>query len=131
MIGMKQKQEVLLRFFRENDSKSKISRDLGIHRRTVRKYIEEYLLEVEKEKSVGTHVEGALARYISEQPKYKRPTTPKPALTGEVAHQIDLYLEENKRKRREGMHKQQMLKRDIHEALIEQGFQICYTTVCN
>ena len=71
MIGMKQKQEVLLRFFRENDSKSKISRDLGIHRRTVRKYIEEYLLEVEKEKSDGTHVEGALAKYISEPPKYK------------------------------------------------------------
>jgi len=131
MIEMTQKQEVLLRFFRENDSKSKISRDLGIHRRTVRRYIEEYLLELEKEKNDGTHVEGSLAKYISEPPKYKRTTTPRPALTEKVIRQIDLYLEENKRKRQEGMGKQVMLKRDIHEALIEQGFQVGYTTVCN
>ena len=49
MITMKEKQDVLLRFFREGDSKSKISRDLGINRRTVRRYIEEYLMVQEKE----------------------------------------------------------------------------------
>lgn len=131
MIKMTQKQEVLLRFFREGDSKSKISRDIGIDRKTIRKYIYDYLLELEKEKTSGTHVEGSLAKYISEPPKYKRTTTPKPALTVEVSNQIDTYLEENKRKRGEGMRKQVMLKRDIHEALLDQGFNIGYTTVCN
>lgn len=131
MIEMKDKQEVLLRFFRDGDSKSKISRDLRVDRKTVRKYILEYLREIEKEKSLGSHVEGSLAKYISDPPKYKRTTTPRPALTEETARQIDFYLEENKHKRREGMHKQQMLKRDIHEALLEQGFKIGYTTVCN
>lgn len=131
MIKMQDKQEVLLRFFRDGDSKSKISRDLRVDRKTVRKYILEYLLEVEKEKASGTHIEGSLAKYISEAPKYNRITPFKPALTEEVAQQIDSYLDENKRKRREGMHKQQMLKRDIHEALVDQGFQIGYTTVCN
>jgi len=57
-------------------------------------------LEVEKEKDDGTHVEGALAKYISEPPKYKARTSPKVALTEEVTVQIDQYLEENKRKRR-------------------------------
>ena len=128
---MAQKQEVLLRFFREGDSKSKISRDLGINRRTVRHYITEYLTELEKEKKAGTHVEGTLATYVSEPPQYHRSSSPKLALTKEVINQIDLYLEENKRKRREGMRKQVMLKRDIHEALIDQGFIIGYTTVCN
>ena len=89
---MTQKQEVLLRFFREGDSKSKISRDIGIDRKTIRKYIYDYLLELEKEKVLGTHVEGSLAKYISEPPKYKRTTTPKPALTVEVSNQIDTYL---------------------------------------
>jgi transposase len=131
MITMTQKQEVILRFFRDSDSKSKISRDLKIHRQTVRDYINEYLAVLEKEKRAGTHVEGCLSTYVSEPPKYHRPTTPKPALTEEVCKQIDLYLTENKRKRREGMRKQIMLKKDIHEALVEQGFSIGYTTVCN
>jgi len=47
---MKKKQEVILRFFRDGDSKSKISRDLQLHRQTVRAYIAEYLAELEKEK---------------------------------------------------------------------------------
>ena len=128
---MAQKQEVLLRFFREGDSKSKISRDLGINRRTVRNYITEYLAELEKEKKAGTHVEGALGTYVSAPPKYHRPSSPKLALTKAVVKQIELYLEENKRKRREGMRKQVMLKKDIYEALIDQGFSIGYTTVCN
>jgi len=51
---------------------------------------------VARKRNDGTHVEGALARYISEAPKYKRTTTPKPAFTEEIAYQINLYLEENK-----------------------------------
>ena len=60
MIKMAQKQEVLLRFFREGDSKSKISRDLRINRRTVRRYIEEYLAVLEKEKLIGNYMDGCL-----------------------------------------------------------------------
>jgi transposase len=131
MITMKKKQEVILRFFRDGDSKSKISRDLQLHRQTVRDYIGEYLAELGKEKTKGTHAEGSLAAYVSESPKYKARTTPKVALTKGVCSQIDLYLEENLRKRREGMRKQVMLKKDIHEALVEQGISIGYTTVCN
>ena len=95
---MKKKQEVILRFFRDGDSKSKISRDLRLHRQTVRDYIFEYLDELRKEKAECTHVEGSLAAYVSEPPKYKARSSPKVALTEEVCNQIDIYLEENKRK---------------------------------
>lgn len=81
MITMKEKQEVILRFFRDGDSKSKISRDLQLHRQTVRAYITEYLDELKKGKTKGTHAEGSLAAYVSESPKYKSRTTPKVALT--------------------------------------------------
>ena len=90
MITMKEKQDVLLRFFREGDSKSKISRDLGINRRTVRRYIEEYLSVQEKEKTAGTHIDGCLPSYVSEPPTYHRPSTPKPALTEDVCAQINI-----------------------------------------
>ena len=128
---MAQKQEVLLRFFRDGDSRSKISRDMGINRRTVRRYLEEYLAVLEKEKAEGTHVEGVLSSYVSEPPKYTRTNAARPALTDEVIRQIDFFLNENERKRRDGMLKQLMLKKDIHEALLEKGFRIGYTTVCN
>ena len=82
---MADKQEFLILFFRDGDSKSIISRDLKVDRKTIRKYILEYFQELEKEKNAGTHVEGALARYISEKPKYKARTSPKVALTEEVA----------------------------------------------
>jgi transposase len=130
MITMAQKQEVLLRFFREGDSKSKISRDLKVNRRTVRRYIEEYLVAQEKEKLIGNYMDGCLSSYVSQDPKYSRPPGIQRKLTHEVCSQIDSFLEENDRKRREGMRKQIMLKKDIHEALLEQGFSIGYTTVC-
>jgi len=131
MITMGQKQEVILRFFRDGDSKSKISRDLKLHRETVRKYITEYLQAKEKEKLEGHHIEGVLSSYVSKPPKYHRPVSVKKALTEEVRSKIDEYLEDNDRKCREGMRKQVMLKKDIHEALIERGYKIGYTTVCN
>jgi transposase len=131
MIKMGQKQEVLLRFFREGDSKSKISRDLRINRRTVRRYIEEYLAVQEKEKLCGEYMDGCLSSYVSQEPKYYRPEGIQRKLNQDICSQIDSYLEENDRKRREGMRKQIMLKKDIHEALLELGYSIGYTTVCN
>ena len=131
MIKMGQKQEVLLRFIREGDSRSKISRDLKINRRTVRRYIEEYLAAQEKEKLTDDYMDGCLSSYVSQDPKYSRPPGIQRKLTQDICSQIESYLEENNRKRREGMRKQIMLKKDIHEALIEEGFSIGYTTVCN
>lgn len=131
MINMAQKQEVLLRFFREGDSKSKISRDLKINRRTVRRYIEEYLCVQEQEKLAGKNMDGCLSSYVSHPPDYYRPPGTQRKLTQQVCSQIDSYLEENALKRREGMRKQIMLKKDIHDALLEHGISIGYTTVCN
>ena len=131
MINMAQKQEVLLRFFREGDSKSKISRDLKINRRTVRRYIEEYLCVQELEKLAGNNMDCCLSSYVSQPPEYYRLPGTQRKLTQQVCSQIDSYLEENARKRREGMRKQIMLKKDIHDALLEQGISIGYTTVCN
>ncbi|MCP4073412.1 MAG: IS21 family transposase, partial [Hyphomicrobiales bacterium] len=43
---------------------------------------------------------------------------------------IDGYISQNKVKRDQGKHKQQMQKKDMHQALLEAGYEIGYTTVC-
>ncbi len=43
MISMDTKQEIIRRYFRENDSERKIAMDLQINRKTVNKYLKDYL----------------------------------------------------------------------------------------
>lgn len=52
-------------------------------------------------------------------------------LTPEIIERIGYYSQENEIKRAMGRSKQQKKKIDIHEALIEEGFDISYPTVCN
>jgi hypothetical protein len=50
-------------------------------------------------------------------------------LTDEVIDRIKFYLKENENKRLNGLSKQQKKKKDIHEALINEGFNISYPSV--
>lgn len=43
MISMDTKQEIIRRYFRENDTERKIAHDMQINRKTVKKYLQEYL----------------------------------------------------------------------------------------
>jgi hypothetical protein len=68
---------------------------------------------------------------IIEPPKYRRQGRSKGALTEDVAARISHYLQLNADRRKQGLHKQQMKRCDIHQALLDEGHQIGYTTVCN
>lgn len=130
MLKMSTKQEIILRYYREGQSQRKISRDLQICRKTVKKYLEDY----EKQRNKEPPKEGelsALNNSIREAPKYDSTTRKKRRLTKEIAEQIDKYLTSNKEKRRSGKRKQLLKKIDIWEGLKGQGYQIGYTTVCN
>lgn len=131
MISMSQKQEVLLRYFREGQSKKGIARELGLAPKTVRKYIREHKAQrqalVEAE---GSSIEQLVER-LTEAPKYDSSGRVKKRLTEEVCQKINGYLEQNRVKRSSGRHKQVLKKIDIHECLLRAGHQIGYTTVCN
>ena len=71
MISMDTKQEIIRRFFRENDSERKIARDLQIHRKTVKKYLAEYLEAQSKTEVTGTTER--LQEYSSSAPEYNSP----------------------------------------------------------
>jgi transposase len=129
MIKMDTKQEILRRYFRESDSERKIARDLKVNRKTVKKYLEEYLDAKDKSETEGTNE--VFQDYSTSAPDYNAAGRSKRKLTNEISNIIGEQLEENDRKRRNGLRKQVKLKTDIHEYLLSLGYKIGYTTVCN
>lgn len=123
---MKKKQEIILRYFRDGDSKQKISRDLKVCTKTIRKYLQEYQLSQQQSDDPDV-----LPVNLSELPKYKMGLRPKRKLIQEICSEIDILLQENQKHLQKGLRKQLMKKIDIHEYLLNKGFNIGYTTVCN
>jgi len=121
------KQEIIIRSYREGKSQRRISHELQISRKTIRKYIEDY-----KNLQKGSvKPETVLSRYLSSPPLYKVGERSKVRLTEEVQTVIDTLLEENGKKMQQGLQKQILKKIDILQLLHEQGLEIGYTTVCN
>src|SRR5690554_3449185 len=128
MISMYTKQEIIIDSFRQGKSQRTIARDLQINRKTVKKYI----LEHEALLQSVCSKEAAQSIALSDKPAYNM-TVPrqKVKLTTDVQEIIDELLLKNKVKLEEGLRKQMMKKKDIHEELFRQGFDVSYSTVCN
>ncbi|OCW93338.1 hypothetical protein A9168_11640 [Macellibacteroides sp. HH-ZS] len=128
MISMYTKQEIIIDSFRQGKSQRTIARDLQINRKTVKKYI----LEHEALLQSVCSKEAAQSIALSDKPAYNM-TVPrqKVKLTTDVQEIIDEQLLKNKVKLEEGLRKQMMKKKDIHEELFRQGFDVSYSTVCN
>ena len=128
---MKQKYDIIIRFFNNNESIRSIARLTSLHRETVKKYISEHekeLVELFKRKDNPT--EKDICKII-EAPKYKQRTTPKRKVTPAIIERINELLEINEANRKNGLYKQQLKMIDIHEDLKTQGYDIGYTTICN
>jgi transposase-like protein len=131
-MTMIDKQEMLLRHFRDGHSRSQISRDLGISRGTVSKYIDEYAAQKRKlvDESSDTGDTGALLANLVERPRYDSSSRPPRKITDAMTARVRELLVENAKKRSRGQHKQQMKKCDIHAALRADGYDIGYTSLC-
>jgi len=129
MINMYTKQEIIIQHYRMGKSQRQISRDLGIGRKTVKRYVEEH----ERLQQVNNPSEssGLLSASLSKPPSYTPRISLKRKLTREIADMIDSYLIENESKKASGLGKQRLKKIDIYELLQSQGFEVGYTTVCN
>lgn len=64
-----------------------------------------------------------------EKPKYHTDNRKPVKVTPEIMNAIEECLEVNRKKRESGRHKQQMKKCDIYEKLLDEGFDISYSTV--
>src|SRR5690606_7719236 len=130
MITMSTKQQIILRYFREGQSQRQIARELHIGRRTVKKYITAYS-QAQVSAGPSDKLDTPLIEELVAPPSYNSSNRGKRRLTEELAAKIDDFLKENDSKRQAGLHKQVMKKIDIYEALMSEGFQIGYTSVCN
>ena len=121
-----EKNQILIKYYREGKDKTKISKELGITRKTVRRYINEHEAQI-KSNDIINHLEQGL----SSKPKYNSSNRPKRSLISEITEEINYCLKKNKEKINSGMRKQIMKNIDIHSYIIEKGYSISYSTVCN
>jgi transposase len=124
------KQDIILRHVRDGESIRRISRETGISRKTVSKYIAEYAsqkqaLETRTGRPVGELIESLVA-----VPSYDSSTRKKRKLTPEIVERVQECLRENMRKRSCGQHKQQMKKIDIYQLLLSEAYDIGYSSIC-
>ena len=123
-------------FQRKQVTKSN-SKELGISRTTVQKYIKEFqsknesLQELAKDEERNKAEILLLIEEMASKPKYDTSNRKKVKLTDEVMEEIDKLILLNERNKQLGRTKQLMKKIDVHEALIDKGYDIGYTTVCN
>lgn len=121
------KQEIVIQSYRDGKSQRTISSELGISRKTVKKYLKGY----EDALSAGCTQELAHAEYLSTAPIYQGENRTKQKLTTDVESEIDRLLLLNEEKKRAGLKKQLLKKKDILHELHRQDIDIGYTTVCN
>ena len=130
VINLNEKQDIILKFFREGLSQREISRRTGIARDTIRKYVNYY---ENKLKELGYSIDEIdkvnLIEDIVEPPKYTSSPRIKTAVTDEIIEKLESFLKENENKRLTGFSKQQMKKIDMYEALIKEGFNISYSSI--
>jgi len=126
MINMVDKNLILLKYFRDRESKSSISRSLHLSRKTVRKYI-----SVHEQASLSPNFLTELEKGLSGRPAYDVASRGKVKLTQEIESDINICLGNNAKKLNSGLHKQVMKKIDIHEYLLSKGHDIGYSSVCN
>lgn len=126
---MVNKQEILIRHYRQGHSQRRICRELRISRPTVRRYLIDY--KGFKASGVYGSEQASLGAFLQQSPRYDLGVREKRTLSAEMIKQLDAYLSANAEKRASGLYKQLMKKVDMHEGLLSLGYQIGYTTVCN
>jgi transposase len=124
---MNVKQEMILRYFREGHSQRKISRDLGLSRKTVKRYVAPYAatLKDQEENEPEDFVEE-----LTKSPSYDISNRKSYKLTPSLKADIKRLLEINRERRLSGRRKQQYKKIDIWEHLKKAGYSIGYSTIC-
>ena len=128
MVSMHEKQEIILRYYRNGDSKREISRKLCLHRSTVTRYINNYHNKSSNSKVLDLE---ELAEELSKKPCYDSSTRAKRKMRPFIIEDIKSLLRKNKERRASGQHKQQYKRVDIYEVLLNHGYHIGYSSVCN
>lgn len=132
MISLSIKHDILRKYIFDNESKKLIASELGISKNTVKKYIREYESKKELLIQSGEDVDkDSLIELICEKPSYDSSSRTPRVMNETILDRIKFYLDQNDKYRQLGLRKQCMKAIDIHEALIEEGYNLSYSTTNN
>jgi len=107
-----------------------IHRETGFHRETIRKYVKAYEEARQALESSDTPDEQrVITERMMEAPRYDTRSRKPRKLTEAIRRRVDEYLAENAMKRKNGMRKQQLTAKDIHEELMAAGADISYKQI--
>jgi len=129
VLDLTEKTDVINRYIR-GENNSKISRETGISRPTVIKYVNEYVAnqqrfnEIESEKQKEEIIISTYSK-----PKYKTRVGKRYALTADIESEIIKCLKENEIKKQKGNRKIVMTAVDIHNYLLKEKHGISYRSV--
>lgn len=125
MLNMTERKDIIS-VYDETKSVRATAKRLHINRKTVQRYVDEYL----KAASEGDE---SLTEFLKSEPtsKGKGTSRVKKALVEEVCTHIEECLKENDAKKARGDRKLCMKATDIHKSLQKLGYQISYPSVCN
>ena len=114
-------------------SNRKIQTMLGINRKTVAKYWNEYKENIQKLKNTTNELEiKEIQEKIVSKPKYNSASRVRRKITEEFLNALKKILDEEAQKERIlGTNKQALTKLQIHELLKQQGFNVSYSSVAN
>lgn len=117
MLNMVDIHEILIDHFRREKSISTISRELGLSRKTVRRYVQRHIATSVDPVKELSFIKALDFSYDSSKRKRIK-------MTQEIQSHIDKYLLDNEHKRNQGLGKQILKSIDIHELLESSGFDI-------
>ena len=134
MVTMIEKHNILLLHYRDGQSIRQISRNTGISRPTVSKYIADYAKHKQQltealSGDVSDEAAGALIQSLTEAPRYDSSSRTSRKVTEALRERVQTLLTENAEKRSRGQHKQQLKVCDMHELLQSEGYELSYSQV--
>lgn len=108
-----------------------VARELGIDKKTVNKYWNEYKDNLKKLKETTDATEiSKIQENITSAPKYNSENRIRRKVTPEFLNALEKILEDEEKKFKVlGTHKQSLTKQQIYELLKKQGFSLSYSTV--
>ena len=115
----------------EGHSNRAIAKLIGIDRKTVARYWNEYKKQQEELYNPFVDVATVQEQIVS-APKYDSSNRKSRKYTEDIDMALDeILLEERKKDIILGPHKQSLTRQQIHKLLVNQGFDISYTTIAN
>lgn len=122
----------IIRLYLEGKNKSAIARELELTRDTVRKYVNNYEAHERALTNAKSDEEReTIILKANEKPTYNTTNRKRYKVTDEIIDRINEMIEENHERKLSGQRKLIRKKIDMHEVLVEEGYDISYRTVCD